>query len=79
MGRRVKARARLEFRYRSAAVAERVLKSVEVDNAPHIASHRQGPTIVSEATADSPMSLLHTLEDFLACVALAERLTRGRR
>ncbi len=69
---------RLEFAYPSEEVAEKVLRAVELENRPYIRARREGKTLLSEAFADSLKSLLHTLEDYLANVSVAEKMLDGR-
>lgn len=68
---------RLTFTYPSEEVAERVLRAVELENPPYIRARREGNTLLSEASADSLKSLLHTLEDYLANVSVAEKMLDG--
>ncbi|HTD81362.1 MAG TPA: KEOPS complex subunit Pcc1 [Thermoplasmata archaeon] len=73
----VKVRARLEFPYRSKAQAETIARSLRVDDESYITTTVDGRTLVAEAEADSFLSLLHTLDDYLACVSVAEKVLRG--
>jgi len=70
-------RCRLELGYRSARDAEVVAESLRVDDETYIRTTVRGRTLISEAEADSFGSLLHTLEDYLACVSVAEKVLRG--
>ncbi len=73
----VDVRCRLRFAYRSKARAERIARSLRVDDEAFITTTVDGRTLVAEAEADSFLSLLHTLDDYLACVAVAEKVLRG--
>ncbi len=73
----VRVSCRLELGYRSKRDAEIVARSIKVDDDVYIATKVAGRTLIAEAEADSFKSLLHTLEDYLACVAVAEKLLRG--
>src|SRR2546425_11449537 len=75
----MKARAQLQLTFDDAATAEAVASSVSLDDEEYIDTARRGRTITARATADSPMSLLHTLDDYLACVSVAERTAREAR
>lgn len=68
---------RLEFRYPSPEIAGQVLQSVEQENLPYVKARIEGDTLVSETEADSLESLLHTLDDYLACVSVAEKMLRA--
>lgn len=72
----MRASATLVLQYGTSAEADRVDRATRVDHGGYLASAVRGATIESEAAADSPMALLHTLEDYLGCVAVAERVSR---
>lgn len=63
---------RLELSSREAA--EKVHRSVSMDNDGYLDSRVDGCVIVAEIRADSLKSLLHTLEDFLSCTSVAEKV-----
>jgi tRNA threonylcarbamoyladenosine modification (KEOPS) complex Pcc1 subunit len=65
---------RLEFHYDSPEVAEKVLRSVERENAPFVEARVEGDTLISEAEARSIESLVRTLEDYLANLSVAEKV-----
>jgi len=73
----VRVQCRLELVYDSARNAKVVARSLKVDDETYITTRVRGRTVVAEAKAESFRSLLHTLEDYLACVAVAEKLLRG--
>ena len=73
----MQASCRLELAYGSKKQADLVARSLKVDDETYITTRVEGRTLVAEAHADSFRSLLHTLEDYLACIAVAERLLRG--
>jgi len=75
----MKARARLTLAFEDAATAAAVAASVSLDDDGYIRTARRGRTITAEATAENPMSLLHTLDDYLAGISVAERTTREAR
>ncbi len=56
--------------------ASRILESVKLDNGEWISARLEGRKIICHASSDSVGGLLHTAEDFLACVSLAERMTK---
>ncbi len=75
----MKARATLTLAYADAATAKAVAASVTPDDEGYIRTRRSGATITATASADGPMSLLHTLDDYLACVSVAEKTTEAAR
>ena len=75
----MKSTARLTLEFEDLAIAEAVAEAVAVDDEGYIRTARRGRTILAEAADDGPMSLLHTLDDYLACVSVAERTAREAR
>ena len=51
--------------------AKTVLKSIEVDNLDFIKSEANGKKLEATIKTNSVPSLLHTLDDYLACVSVA--------
>lgn len=68
----VKVTCLLTFSYDSEEEARKVLSSVQTDNVDFVKTHLEGTSLVSEISADGLMSLLHTLNDYLSCLAVAE-------
>lgn len=66
-------RARLDLEFASAEEAARVAAALSPENAQYVRVRVEGGTLVAEADADSPLSLLHTLDDLLACAAAAQK------
>ncbi len=64
----------LEFTYPSRDVAEKVLKAVELENYPFVRAKLEGSTLISETAAESLDSLIHTVEDYLSCISVAEKM-----
>ncbi len=71
--------ARLTLTFEDAATAQAVEASVSLDDQGYIRTTRRGRTIHAEARADGPMRLLHTLDDYLACISVAERTSKEAR
>lgn len=69
---RVSCSLRLEFP--SAEEAEKIHKAVELDNAGYVQATLQGNAILARIEASSLNSLLHTLDDFLSCTSVAEKV-----
>jgi len=51
-----------------------VLKSVNVDDFDFVKSKKDGNKLVAHIESNSVSSLLHTLDDYLACVSVAGRV-----
>ena len=67
----------LEFFYEDEKKARSILKSVDVDNYGFVDAKVEGERLVSKIRAKNLQSLLHTLEDYLSCISIAERINEG--
>jgi tRNA threonylcarbamoyladenosine modification (KEOPS) complex Pcc1 subunit len=64
----------LVFDYGNSEDASKVLKAVELDNEDFVDARIVGGKLVSKIKADNLSSLRHTIDDYLACIAVAERI-----
>jgi len=64
----------IQLEFPSPEIAEKIHRSVELDNEDYIVSRVDGRFIRAELHAESLKSLLHTLDDFLACTAVADNV-----
>jgi len=62
----------MSFEYRSEKAAKAVADALEPDNEGFVTTKIEGSVLSAVASADSVESLRHTLDDFLACVRVAE-------
>ena len=67
-------RVRLSLQFRTAEHARRAARALEPDNEGFIRTTLKGRTLVAEAEAGSIPALLHTLDDYLACLSVASRM-----
>ncbi len=65
---------KLEFFYDDEKKARTVFESVDVDNYGYVNAELREKRIVSRIKAKNLASLLHTLEDYLSCVSIAEKM-----
>lgn len=68
----------IDIEYPSEGVARDVHRSVELDNQGFVRTEVRGNSIHAEAEASSLNSLLHTLDDFLSCMSVAEGIVLGK-
>ena len=61
----------------SEAHAASVLKAVETDNEGYVDVELSGSKLMTRIEAQSLKSLLHTLDDLLACVSVAHKVVSG--
>lgn len=57
--------------------ARKVLQAIQIDDEGFVSSTVEHSTVVATLTAASVASLLHTLDDYLACASLAESVVTG--
>lgn len=55
-----------------------ILNSIEVDNLSYINSKKKGKSLVTTIESNSISSLIHTLDDYLACVSIAEKIIKKK-
>jgi len=70
----MKVKCRILLEYASNEEAKRVEKSLKPDNENFISTRVNGNVLEAETDAESVLSILHTLDDFLACLSVAERI-----
>jgi hypothetical protein len=64
----------LHFKYNDPAEALTVVRSVQVDNYTYVKTEVNNEEIVSKIESKTLASMLHTLDDYLSCISLAERV-----
>jgi tRNA threonylcarbamoyladenosine modification (KEOPS) complex Pcc1 subunit len=64
----------LVFEYDSPEKAERILKAVELDNEDFVEARVEDCRIISNVRAKNLSSLKHTIDDYLVCISMAEKL-----
>lgn len=69
----MKPRATLRLAFADEAEARRMQAALAPENGAYLATRVEGNVLVADAEADSPLALLHTLDDALACLSAAEK------
>ncbi|MEK6975029.1 MAG: KEOPS complex subunit Pcc1 [Candidatus Thermoplasmatota archaeon] len=64
--------ASLRIRFPSRTEADRAGRALEPDNAGHVAWMVEGSDLVLEASADSVLGLVRTVDDVLGCLRVLE-------
>ena len=70
----MKTSCEITIEYDSVKKAETVHKSIKVDNFEFVDSSIQGKKLNAKIKSNSVSSLLHTLDDYLSCVSVAEKI-----
>ena len=60
--------------YASSKKAHQVYQSITIDDLTFVSSKIDGASLTSQIQTHSLSSLLHTLDDYLACVSVAEKI-----
>ena len=70
----MKASCEIVIEFDDAEKVKTVLKSTEVDDFNFVKSKINGKMLKAHIERNSVSSLLHTLDDYLACVSVAEKV-----
>jgi hypothetical protein len=62
----------IELEYGDEKAACAVIEAIAPDNAPYAQAERHGRKVIVRSRSSTPMQMLHTMEDLLACVRVAE-------
>ena len=65
----------LEYDDERDAVA--VMEAISPDNAPYAEAEREGRKVTVRSRSDTCPQMLHTMEDLLACVKVAEETVKA--
>jgi hypothetical protein len=60
--------------YNNPEKADKILRSVQVDDFDFVTSKVKDKTLEATINSRSVSSLLHTLDDYLACLSIAEKI-----
>ena len=67
----MKALCTLTIEFESPEKAKKVLRSIQTDDHGFVKSKQSGKTLTAVVETTSVASLLHTLDDYLACASVA--------
>lgn len=62
------------FEYNSSEKTEKILRSIKVDDFDFVESKLNGNRLEVLIESKSVPSLVHTLDDYLACISVAEKI-----
>jgi len=69
-------RGKLVFEYESEEMAKAIFESIKVDNYQYVKCRVEKEKIICEAESIKASKLLHTLDDLISCVIVAEEVYR---
>jgi tRNA threonylcarbamoyladenosine modification (KEOPS) complex Pcc1 subunit len=70
----MKINCKIKIGFKDEKESKAILRSIEVDNLEYINSRQDGRTIITNIESKSISSLIHTLDDYLSCVSVAEKI-----
>jgi tRNA threonylcarbamoyladenosine modification (KEOPS) complex Pcc1 subunit len=70
----MKVSCNLTIEYSSTKKAEKILRSIKVDDYDFVESRLNGNRLETVIESNSIPSLIHTLDDYLACISVAEKI-----
>jgi hypothetical protein len=72
----MKALCTITLEFENAEKAKKVLQSIQADDQGFVKSTAKGKTLEATMESRSVASLLHTLDDYLACVSVAADIVK---
>ncbi len=69
---------RIEIEYEDEVQAKNVASSISLDNGKYAQSEVVGRRLIITCSAPSAPSMLHTLEDLMACLKVADQVVKGK-
>lgn len=72
----MKAMCTITLEFEDAQKAKKVLRSIQADDQGFVTSTLKGKTLEAVIESKSVPSLLHTLDDYLACVSVADEIVK---
>jgi len=69
----------LELEYDREAEAIAIMSAISPDNAPYAEAVRDGRKVTVRSRSQTCPQMLHTMEDLLACLRVAEEAVRASR
>ena len=73
----MKSACTLELEFPDESTARNIARAMELDNRGYVETRVDGNVIHVTTTADNVMALRNTLDDYLACVSVAQRSIEG--
>jgi tRNA threonylcarbamoyladenosine modification (KEOPS) complex Pcc1 subunit len=67
----------IELEYKTGDEAEKVARSISLDNGQYAHAEVRGNRLILTASAASAPSMLHTLEDLMSCLKVADEMVQG--
>jgi len=69
---RFEVHCRIRFEFQDESSSSSILQALEVDDQDFVTTRVEGKTLIMETRCDSVGKLIHTLDDYLSCIQVAE-------
>lgn len=73
----VRVECRIELEYVSERQARNVASAISLDNGEYASTEVSGKRLIITSTAPTAPSMLHTIEDLMACLKVADQVVKG--
>jgi hypothetical protein len=73
----VRVECRIELEYESGRQARNVASAISLDNGEYASTEVVGRRLIITSTAPTAPSMLHTIEDLMACLKVADQVVKG--
>jgi hypothetical protein len=73
----VQVECRIELEYESERQAMNVASAISLDNGEYASTEVAGRRLIITSKAPSAPSMLHTIEDLMACLKVADQVVKG--
>ncbi len=73
----MKTACEMELEFRDETTARNIARALELDNQGYVKTRVEGNILHVSSESDSIMELRNTLDDFLACVTVAQKSLEG--
>ena len=73
----VQVECRIELEYENERQARNVASAISLDNGEYASSEVVGRRLIITSKAPSAPSMLHTIEDLMACLKVADQVVKG--
>lgn len=68
-------KCKLILDFKDGIEAENIYKAVTIDDEGFIDSHLEGNKIIAYINSKSISSMIHTIDDYLACLSIAKKVS----
>ena len=75
----MKINCKLNLKFENEKIAETIYSSIKIDDLGYVESLLDKNKIIANISSNSIGSILHTLDDYLACISVAEKIAQSNK